>query len=195
MPPSSPMCWTKGKSTGGFWIVVWVVFVLVAAVWFSIKFWCWLGAGESGSTTIRNIALVIAALIGLPIAIWRSMVAERQATASQSQAEIAERGLLNERYQKGAEMLGSDVLSVRLGGIYALRQLAEEHPKDYHLQIMRLHSCVIRLRRKILPTGARRRSCCHGGDRHQQQSTNRYRTTGKLCPESVRCRSSKSISL
>ncbi len=135
--------WTKGKSTGGFWIVVWVVFVLVAAVWFSIKFWCWLGAGESGSTTIRNIALVIAALIGLPIAIWRSMVAERQATASQSQAEIAERGLLNERYQKGAEMLGSDVLSVRLGGIYALRQLAEEHPKDYHLQIMRLFCAFV----------------------------------------------------
>ena len=38
-------------------------------------------------------------------------------------------------------MLGSDVLSVRLGGIYALRRLAAEHPEQYHIQIMELF-CV-----------------------------------------------------
>ena len=82
--------------------------------------------------------MVIAATIGLPLAIWRSMVAERQATTAQRQAETAQRGLLNERYQKGAEMLGSEVLSVRLGGIYALARLARKHPGDYHTQIMSL---------------------------------------------------------
>ena len=35
-------------------------------------------------------------------------------------------------------MLGNDVLSVRLGGIYALRRLAEEHPEQYHIQILNL---------------------------------------------------------
>ena len=101
-------------------------------------FWCWLSAGESGSTAIRNLGLVVAAIIALPLAIWRSIVAERQAATAQRQSETAQRGLLNERYQKGSEMLGSHVLSVRLGGIYALTRLAREHPGDYHTQIMSL---------------------------------------------------------
>ena len=115
------------------WVLVaaWVVFVLGATITLSIIFWGWLGAGESGSTTIRNLGLVIAAVIGLSIAIWRSILAQRQ-------AETAQRSLLNERYQKGAEMLGSEVLSVRLGGIYALAQLAREYPKQYHTQIIGL---------------------------------------------------------
>ena len=117
----------------------------------SAEFWDWLTAGESGSTTIRNLGLVIAAAIGLPLAIWRSKVAERQAVTaqhqsetSQRQAETAQRSLLNERYQKGAEMLGSTVLSVRLGGIYALSRLAREHPEDYHVQIMSLLCAFVR---------------------------------------------------
>ena len=104
-------------------------------------FWDWLRTAgdsvESGSTTVRNIGLVIAGLIALPLAIWRSMVAQKQ-------ADVAQQSLLNERYQQGAEMLGSGVLSVRLGGIYALRSLAEEHPEQYHIQAMRLLCAFVR---------------------------------------------------
>ena len=35
-------------------------------------------------------------------------------------------------------MLGSEVLSVRLGGIYALQRLAEDEPDQYHVPIVRL---------------------------------------------------------
>ena len=112
--------------------------VAIAAVALLIMFWEWLSGGESGSTTIRNIALVAAGLIALPLAIWRGVVAERQASTAQQ-------GLLNERYQKGAEMLGSEVLSVRLGGIYALQRLAEEYPEHYHIQIKRLFCAFVRL--------------------------------------------------
>ena len=112
-------------------IVAWIISVLAGTAVFSIMFWGWLNNGESGSTTIRNLGLIVAAMIGLPLAIWRSKVAERQ-------ADTAQRGLLNERYQKGTEMLGSKILAVRLGGIYALGQLARVHPRDYHLQIMSL---------------------------------------------------------
>ncbi len=101
-------------------------------------FWEWLSGAESGSTTIRNVALVGAGLVALPLALWRGVVADRQAKTSQL-------GLLNERYQKGAEMLGSDVLSVRLAGIYALQRLSEEYPEQYHLQVMRLLSAFVRL--------------------------------------------------
>ena len=102
-----------------------------------IAFWEWLSEGESGSTTIRNIALIVAAGGALPLAIWRSKVAD-------SQSKTAQRGLLNERYQKGAEMLASEVLAVRLAGIYVLQNLARKHPDEYHTQIMRLFCAFVR---------------------------------------------------
>ena len=127
-----------------FWITT-SALVLVIEVVLSIVLWDWLSNGESGSTTIRNIGLVIAGSVALPLAIWRGIVADKQAGAAQRQAEtaldqagIAQQSLLNERYQQGAEMLGNNVLSVRLGGIYALARLAAEHPQQYHVQIMKL---------------------------------------------------------
>ena len=85
---------------------------------------------ESGSTTIRNLGLVVGGGIAIWVAYWRSV--------------ISQRGLLNERCQKGAEMLGSEVLAVRLGGIYALQSLNEDEPEQYHVRIMRLLSAFVR---------------------------------------------------
>ena len=120
-------------------IVVGCICVGIAAVAVapSILFWEWLSGEESGSTTIRNIALVVAGALALGLALWRSLVAERQ-------ADTAQLSLLNERYQKGAGMLGSEVLSVRLGGIYALQRLAEQHPGHYHIQVMNLFCAFLR---------------------------------------------------
>ena len=134
-----------------FWFAVVAAILLVSGLVASVvfcdwleAFWDWLNDGESGSATIRNLGLVLAAIIALPLAIWRGIVADKQASAAQRQAETgleqtdtAQRSLLNERYQRGAEMLGSDVLSVRLGGIYALERLAKESPCEYHVQIMK----------------------------------------------------------
>ena len=122
--------------------------------------WEWVASssGESGSTILRNLGLVYGGLIAIWIAVWRGVVADRQAEASkrqaqssleqakaaQDQAETSQRGLLNERYQRGAEMLGSPVLAVRLGGIYALQRLNEDDPEQYHVQIMRLLSAFVR---------------------------------------------------
>ena len=99
----------------------------------------WLSNLESWSTIIRNFGLVARgwySLCGLPE--QRILVADRQ-------ADTAQRGLLNERYQKGAEMLGSKVLAVRLGGIYALARLArDDHSGDYHTQVMSLLCAFVR---------------------------------------------------
>ncbi len=97
----------------------------------------WLTVGESGSTTIRNVFLVIGGLIALWFARKRFVVAD-------GRAKTAQHSLLNERYQKGAEMLGSTVLSVRLGGIYALARLARESPEEYHTKIMSLLCAFVR---------------------------------------------------
>ncbi len=97
------------------------------------------------------MGLLVAGGLAIVFAAWRGWVAERQsatarrqAETSQEQADTAYRGLLNERYQRGAEMLGSEVLTVRMAGIYALQRLAEEHPEQYHIQIMRLLCSFVR---------------------------------------------------
>lgn len=86
----------------------------------------------------RNVALVLAGLVAFPLAAWRGIVADRQAVTAQQ-------GLLNERYQKAAEMLGNEVLSVRLAGISVLQRLATQHPGQYHVEVIRLFCAFIRL--------------------------------------------------
>ncbi len=115
--------------SGLCWICGGLVVIGLASI--VVVYWEWLSCGESGSTTLRNLGLMVAGVIALWFAYRRSRVADRQ-------AETSHRGLLNERYQKGAEMLGSKVLSVRLGGIYALQRLSEDEPEQYHLQITHL---------------------------------------------------------
>ena len=150
---------------GRLWIALVVVVPVVGGV-LSWVFWDHLHDGhESLSSTIRNLVLVIGGVDAVILAVWRSRVAERQADAAHRQVEsarsqveaahhqveaahrqveAAQQSLLNERYQKGAEMLGSGVLAVRLGGIYALQRLANEHPPEYHVQIMRLFCVFVR---------------------------------------------------
>ena len=122
----------------GFWWVAGMVAVLAVGVFLSWRFWDELrGDQDSLSTTIRNLGLVIGGVIAILLAIWRSTVSERQ-------ADTAQQSLLNERYERRAEMLGSDVLSVRLGGIYALQRFAQEHPKEYHVQVLGLLCAFVR---------------------------------------------------
>ena len=133
------------RATLGFgWpgILALVALILVAAAIFS---WNWLHSdGDSNSATLRNIGLVIAATIALPLALWRSTIAGRQAGAAQRQSEVAMQNLLNERFQKGAEMLGHpDIGSVRIGGIHALARLASEHPDAFHLPVMQLFAAFV----------------------------------------------------
>lgn len=98
-------------------------------------FWYWDDLWAN-TEPIRNLAVVAAAALGLPIAIWRSYTAHRQAATAQD-------SLLNERYQRAAEMLGGD-LAVRLAGIHALARMAQEHPLSYHVLIMSALSAVAR---------------------------------------------------
>ena len=129
----------KRATRGG--TIVWVsvmALVLLVGILLSAAYWQDLrGPEDSLSTAVRNVALVIGGVIAALLAVWRSRVAERQANTPQQ-------GLLNERYQKGAEMLGSDVLSVRMGGLFALQRLAEEHPNEYHMQVLRLFGAFVR---------------------------------------------------
>ncbi len=131
------------KRDGRWWIAL-VVVTVATGVGLA---WCFReklhGDDDSLSTTISNLSLVLGGIVAIELALWRSLVGERQTAAAQRQAETAQqqaktaqRDMLNQQLQKGAEMLGSSILSVRLGGIYALRHLATEHPEQYHVQVM-----------------------------------------------------------
>ena len=130
-----------------FWFCILAALVLVGGAIATVLSWGWLHpsepSGVSNSETLRNVGLLIGGLLAFVFAGWRAWVANRQATAAQSQAETNRRSLLNERYQKGSETLGSDLLPVRLGGIYALQRLAKDHPDQYHTQIMRLFCAFV----------------------------------------------------
>ena len=125
----------RGTRWDGIWWIVAVFAVLVVGVFLSWHFWEDLhGAQDSLSTTIRNQGILIGGIIGILLALWRSRVAERQTTTAQQ-------SLLNDQYQRAADMLGNTALTVRMGGINVLKHLAEEHPEQYHLRVMELF-CV-----------------------------------------------------
>ena len=131
----------KAVRSSGFWFTTIAIVIVILGTFISYVNWEFLRDGtdtpESYGDTIRNIGILIGGLVALVFAIWRSVVAQKQADAAQQ-------SLLNERYQRGSEMLGSGERAVRLGGIYALRNLAEEHPEQYHMQVMRLLCAFVR---------------------------------------------------
>ena len=133
------------------WIVTWIVFVLIVGSLIATMSFEWLSSHDSRRMIIRDLALTILGVIALGLAIWRSVIADRQSKTAQRQSETAQRqseialrNVLNERYHKANEMLSSEHLHARLGGIYALEQLMDEHPKDYQIQILDLYTAFVR---------------------------------------------------
>ncbi len=94
----------RTTSRDGFSWMAGIAAVLAIGVLLSWRFWEGLaGDEESLSITVRNVGLVIGGVVAILLAVWRSNVAQRQ-------ANTAQQTLLNERYQRGAEMLGSAVI-------------------------------------------------------------------------------------
>ena len=114
------------------------IFFAAVGACLTAYFWSWLhGQAENPSATIRNVGFVIATPVALVLAVWRSIIA-------QEQEDTTRRSLQEGRYQKAAEMLGSALLSVRLGGLYALFHLARDYPREFHLQVVELLAAFVR---------------------------------------------------
>ena len=88
------------------------------------------GGGEdarlSAVTTTR--AALLAGFVGLG-ALGTFWLNSRVYRITARTFELTERGHLTDRYAKAIEQLGDDKLDVRLGGIYALEQLATDSPE------------------------------------------------------------------
>lgn len=89
------------------------------------------------SEIIRNIGLVVAAAIALPLAIWRSYIAHKQ-------GQIAADNHLAETYTKAIDQIGEDKEAIQLGGLYALEKIALKN-HEYHGQVIEVLCAYVRL--------------------------------------------------
>ena len=144
------------------WFIFAVVLVTVIAFWVTWDRWDWLRSDgqevETNAETIRTVAIIAGGMIALVFGIWRAWETKRQSDAAHTQAEASHQqvvaaqkqvdavrqGMLNDRFHKGAEMLGNEKLSVRLGGVYALERLADADPEEFHMQIMQQFCAFVR---------------------------------------------------
>src|SRR5215475_11967808 len=87
-------------------------------------------------TAENNARLTIAQIIG-------GLVALLGLYATFKNVRVAEEGKLTERFSKAVELLGSEKLDVRLGGIYALERIARDSRKD-HWTVMEILTAFVR---------------------------------------------------
>ncbi|WP_349358621.1 pentapeptide repeat-containing protein [Stappia sp.] len=110
--------------------------------------WDWQRLTGSDSPNLieawRNIGLIALGAVGIGLATWRSMIAHRQTRTAVEQRRISERGLNVDRYQKGAAMLESEELPVRIAGIYGLRELAMSDPEESYILVQSVLFAFIR---------------------------------------------------
>jgi len=118
---------------------------------FSLAYWGQSVGGVSRSEVYRNFGLAIIAFLGTCFAMWRAVTSHRQASASQlqaktahRQADIAEQGLITDRFSTAAEHLGSKELPVRLGGIYALWRLVQDSPAHDVISVIDILCAFVR---------------------------------------------------
>ena len=115
--------------------------VILLTVAMSVCFWDTLATNDF-SAVVRNVALVAAAVIAIPLAVWRSIVASRQYEGMEKQIEGIERqvsvsqsGAVGAQLLKAAEMLGNEKEAVIMGGVYTLGHIGEDHPEEYGKQV------------------------------------------------------------
>ncbi|KZK81769.1 Pentapeptide repeats (8 copies) [Pseudovibrio sp. W64] len=88
-------------------------------------------AKASKLVVLRNVAVIIVSVIALWLAYKRTKTSTRQ-------ADLTERGLNNERYQKAASMLGEDQMFMRQAGARSLAELVSQAPQNYFLSSQNL---------------------------------------------------------
>ena len=130
-PVSSSWKFLRRKSrSGGLRFSVYALAIVVVTAWLCYLYRCELGR-EPLSAVVRNIGMVSGGLIALGLAVWRSNVANWQAST-------ARKSFLNDQYQRAAEMLGHSSMVVRIGGVQTLTELAVQHKEAFYGRALKL---------------------------------------------------------
>ncbi|MBD2300823.1 pentapeptide repeat-containing protein [Nostoc sp. FACHB-190] len=116
--------------------------------------------------TLKTIGLItggILAFFGLYLGYIRAVAMENSAIAANKTAEVANKNAeiasrntqiaedkqITERFSKAVELLASDKIEVRLGGIYTLERIAKDSPSD-HWTIMEVLTAFVRENAKLI---------------------------------------------
>ncbi len=118
----------------GLWVLVTGVVAFATEWGEALKWW---SNGAAPHESLRNLGLMLAGFIGIALATWRSTVAA-------AQAKTAQQGHITDRYSRAVEQLGSDNVTVRIGGIYALKRIAQDSLDRDHISVMEVLTNFIR---------------------------------------------------
>src|SRR5262249_15564311 len=94
-------------------------------------------------TAENNARVTIAQTIGGLLVILGIYATFRNMQIARENLRVAEEGKLTERFSKAVELLGSDKLDIRLGGIYTLERIAQDSLKD-HWTVMEVLTAFVR---------------------------------------------------
>lgn len=93
--------------------------------------------------TLAQIIGGLALLSGLYFTYQNVKTAQENMKVAQENLRVTEEGKLTERFSNAVELLGSEKLDVRLGGIYALERIARDSQKD-HWTVMEVLTAFVR---------------------------------------------------
>lgn len=97
------------------------------------------------SEIARNWAIVVGAGVGVAIAVWRAVAADRHSRASKEDVRLNAHGHFTDVFSRAVDQLGSERLEIRLGAFYTLKQIGQDFP-DFAKPIMELLAAYVRER-------------------------------------------------
>ena len=136
----------------------------------SVCFWDTL-AKDDFSAIVRNIALVAGGVIAIPLAVWRSIVAsrqhegmEKQIAGIERQVRVAQSGAVGAQLLNAAKMLGHNEKAVKMGGVYTLAHIGNDHLQEYGRQVEVILGAfaVNEVAKELLPEGELTKDNYHG---------------------------------
>lgn len=94
------------------------------------KSWNWFTHKADKIVLFPSFGLFIATVIGFYFAQKRIKISNEQVKTAIKQLTLAEKGHITDRYSKAIELIGHRKATIRIGGFYALQNIAEEN-NDY----------------------------------------------------------------
>ena len=89
---------------------------------------------------LGGMALLTTAWIGYS----NFKIGEKNLEVTQKNLKVSEEKQVTERFSKAIEHLGNQEIAIRVGGIYALEQIATDSPDKYHWTIVEILSAFVR---------------------------------------------------
>ena len=122
-------------------IVVLIIWLWVRPIWQTIPLIPEAEARISSQIElIKTVATIFlgGGVLGTLYLTWRRV------NAAERTIEVAREGQITERFTRAIDQLGSDKVSIRLGGIYALERIAKDSAEDHWPVMQVLVNCVPR---------------------------------------------------